>query len=93
MFKTAKDLACVSMCCIIMYSLKHMFLIRGMLTHMLYLLVNELSLDARFLMERRMQICLCSCTVTLSSLVTFIHCDTETSVTSSTVALIPLGNE
>lgn len=31
MFKTAKDLACVSMCCIIMYSLKHMFLITGML--------------------------------------------------------------
>lgn len=70
-----------------------MLLITGMLTSMLVLLVTELSLDTNFLMGRQTQIRLCSCTVTLSSLVTFIQCDTETSVTSTTAALIPLGDE
>lgn len=55
--------------------------------------VTELSLGARFLMESHTQICRCSCTVSLSSLVTFIHCDTETSVTSATASLPPLGKE
>ncbi len=70
-----------------------MLLIMGMLTSTLPLLVSDLSLDTRFLMGSQTQICLLSCTVTLSSLVTFIRCDTETSVTSTTAALIPLGNE
>lgn len=83
----------VCTCCSVCYSLMHMLLITGMLTSTLPLLVSELSLDTRFLMGSQMQICLLSCTVTLSSLVTFIQCDTETSVTSTTAALIPLGNE
>lgn len=68
-------------------------LIMMMLTSTLPLLVSELSPDTNFLVGSQTQICLCSCTVTLSSLVTFIQCDTETSVTSTTVSFIPLGNE
>lgn len=64
-----------------------------MLTSIPPLLVGELSLDTHFLMGSQTQICLCLCTVTLSSLVTFIQCNTKTSVTSTTAALVPLGNE
>lgn len=89
---TQHDSACVCICCSLL-SLERMPLIMMMLTSTLPLLVSELSLDTNFLVGSQTQICLCSCTVTLSSLVTFIQCDTETSVTSTTVSFIPLGNE
>lgn len=73
--------------------LKHTLIIMGMLTRTLPLLVSELSPDTRVLTGSQTQICFCSCTVTLSSLGTFIQCDTETSVSSATMSLIPLGNE
>ena len=90
---TQHAFAYVCICGSACYSLKHMLLIMEMLTSTLALLVSELSLDTHFLTGSQTQICCCSCTVTLSSLVTFIQCDTETSVTSTTVALVPLGNE